>query len=81
MKPSLWGKDGVKARCTKQGETLGDNWFLGAVSALAEQPDRVKKVFENKDYPKNGVFKTNFFIKGLKVAVSVDDRLPVSETG
>lgn len=53
--PSLWGEKGVLPAGIKQGR-LGDCWFLAAAAALAEHPDRIKKIFKNSDYPSNGVF-------------------------
>lgn len=58
---------------------LGDCWFLAAAAALAEFPDRVKKIFTNKDYSKEGIFEVVFNVKGEEVKLQVDDRIPVSE--
>jgi len=46
---------------------LGDCWFLAAAAALAEFPDRVKKIFTNKDYSKEGIFEVVFNVKGEEV--------------
>jgi len=43
-RPSLWGLKGVTPAAAQQGK-LGDSWFLSAATALAEVPDRVKKMF------------------------------------
>jgi len=41
---------------------LSDNWLLSATAALAEHPDRIKKIFKNQDYPsKSGIFEVNLF--------------------
>jgi len=74
--PSLWGSGGVQPNGTNQGG-LGDCWFLAACSALAEHPDRVKKLFTNDEYNKNGIFQVNFWYNGVKTPIVVDDRLPV----
>ena len=58
-KPSLWGKNGVSPAGVKQG-SLGDCWFLASASAIAEYPERIKKIFTNKAYPKSGIFEFNF---------------------
>jgi hypothetical protein len=75
--PSLWGKLGVRPAAIQQGQ-LGDCWFLSAMAALAEWPDRVKKVFNNQDsYAADGMFQINFNSAGKLVKVTIDDRLPV----
>jgi len=35
---------------------LGDCWFLASAAALAEHPDRIKKIFTNKKYDSAGIF-------------------------
>jgi len=60
---SLWGKNGIRPDSTKQGQ-LGDCWVLAVGAALAEHPERVKKLFANKEYSKVGVFMLKLFDKG-----------------
>lgn len=38
----------------KQGE-LGDCYFLSSLSALAEIPEIIKKIFITKSYQQNGI--------------------------
>ena len=47
--PSLWGEKGVQATGVRQG-LLGDCWILGSAAALAEHPERVKRIFIEKEY-------------------------------
>lgn len=75
---SLWGFDGVKPDAVQQGR-LGDEWFLSAATALAEYPDRVKKLFMLDEYPKEGIFATQLYVKGEPIIQTIDDRLPVLE--
>lgn len=77
-KPSLWGSQGVSPMGALQG-SLGSCWFLAAASALAEHPARIKTLFANTNYPANGVFLLHFYLKGERVAVTVDDKLPYSK--
>jgi hypothetical protein len=51
---------------------------LAVAAALAEDPERVRKLFENTEYPENGAFKLNFFAIGNPVSVIVDDQLPMN---
>lgn len=48
---------------------------------MAENPERVRKLFENTHYPDNGAFKLNFFFKGEQISIIVDDRLPMKPKG
>jgi len=38
-----------------QGE-LGDCWFLASAAALAEYPDRIRRIFKNQEYSAEGIF-------------------------
>jgi hypothetical protein len=78
--PSLWGTRGVLPSGVNQGG-LGDCWFLAAAAAIAEHPERIKKIFTNKDYSAEGIFELTFHKKGKPVKEVVDDRLPVSSWG
>ena len=40
-------------------------------------PERIKKLFTNTDYPKEGIFELNLFLKGIPTKVVIDDKLPV----
>jgi len=62
----------------RQG-ALGDCWFLAAASALAEHPERLKKVIKNTEYPAEGIFKFDFFLAGTPTHIVIDDRLPAIE--
>ena len=48
--PNLWGEKGISPAASVQG-MLGTCWFLSAASALAEYPERILKLFENRWYP------------------------------
>lgn len=62
--PSLWGSKGVNPGAISQGG-VGDCWFLAAISAIAEWPERIHKIFNNqKSYPSNGQFTINFYNYG-----------------
>lgn len=76
--PSLWGENGVRPAAAQQGR-LADCWFLAAVSAMAEHPDRIKKIFRNTVYSKVGVFEVKFWNNMSLYPVTIDDRLPLSK--
>ena len=74
----MWGYKGILPAGVKQGD-LGDCWLLSAASALAENPERIKKLFDNEEYSANGMFTVNFFLRGKPIKVTIDDRLPYSD--
>lgn len=59
-----------------QGE-LGDCWFLSSASAVAAVPSRIQKMFVNTEYSTDGAFEIYFYVRGEKVSVTIDDRLPI----
>jgi len=56
--------------------SLGDCWFLSAAAAIAETPSRIKSIFKNTEYPKNGAFEVYFHMGGKREKVIIDDVLP-----
>jgi len=50
---------------------------LAAAAAIAEYPERIKKIFENKEYSTKGIFAIKVFIAGEERTVTFDDRIPV----
>ena len=59
----------------KQGY-WGDCYFLSAVWALAEYPERIKAIFETKELNSPGIYSVTFYITGEKKTVTVDDYFP-----
>lgn len=75
--PILWGTKGIVPNGVAQGQ-VGDCWFLAAAAALAEVPERIKRVVWNDSYDKNGAFRFNFWVKNKWNGVNIDDRLPAN---
>lgn len=76
FKPSLFGTKGIQIRTSEQGN-LGDCWFLSSATAVAETPGRLEEVFNGvTEYSDNGAFQMNFYVRGEKVGVHIDDRIP-----
>ena len=75
--PSLWGKKGIQATGIDQG-ALGDCYFLAALSALAEHPQRIKALF-GSEFTRSGIMQINFYEKGEKKTFVIDDKLPVDK--
>jgi hypothetical protein len=54
----------------------GDCSFLSSISSLAENPDRIKKIFLTHEVNDAGCYALSFFINGEPEVVVVDDRFP-----
>lgn len=81
--PSLWGTDGVRPAAIKQG-SLGDCWLLASIAAIAENGDRIKKIFNGLTaWPSTGEFELNLWAYGNPVRVTIDDKIPatINSTG
>ena len=57
---------------------LGNCYFLATLSAMAENPERVKARFYTKEVNQAGIYLMSFFINGKETPVYVDDYFPVS---
>ena len=67
--------DTIDPNDIKQG-CIGICYFLAILSALAEFPERVKKIFANTAVNKFGVYGVKFFFQGIPQEVIVDDFIP-----
>ena len=56
----------------KQGN-IGNCWFLAGAAAIAEKPERLKRVFVNKNLNKEGIYALNMFALGVPISITVDD--------
>ncbi|XP_073407780.1 calpain-5-like [Dendrobates tinctorius] len=85
--PRLFSDGGISPRDLQQG-SLGNCWFVAAVSCLAGDPSIWKKVIpspEEQDWPHSGassshsgIFRFRFWRFGRWVEVVIDDLLPTS---
>ena len=60
---------------------LGDCYLLASSSAVAEDPDRIKRLFETKQVDPVGKYHLNLFLEGIWREVVVDDYIPVRSDG
>lgn len=74
--PSLWGEKGLQSHGLRQG-LLSDCWLLGTAAAIAEHPERLKKIFSQREYTQEGIFELTLWHKGADQKVVIDDRLPM----
>ena len=67
--------DDIKPADIKQGH-CGNCYFLSAVSSIAEYPNRICRIFKQKEANKQGIYALNFMVDGYPVEVVVDDLFP-----
>jgi calpain-15 len=60
--------------------SLGNCYFLSALSAMAEKPQRVKKLFEKVTVNQYGCYAVKFWINGKHKEVIIDDLIPCFPT-
>ena len=63
-----------------QGE-LGDGYFLSALAALADNPERIKKLIPKNKTSDKGVYECDVYLHGDPTPVVIDDYVPVVEGG
>lgn len=81
--PQLWSsqENSISPLSIIPSGKLADIWLLSALSALAEKPERIKKLFVVGRYAKEGVHALRFYHKAEPTFVTIDDRLPVMDNG
>ena len=55
---------------------LGNCYFLAALSALAENPHRIKNMFHTKTVTESGAYAVKLFVNGEPMDIVVDDHFP-----
>ena len=73
---SLWGLNGIMPDDAVQG-ILEDCWFMSAAAALAENPERIRKIFTNTKTSQEGIYQVTFWKRMKPVKVVVDDQIPL----
>ena len=61
--------------------SLGDCYFLSAVSAIAEREERIKAIFGIQEGTKNAIYRVLLRINGVIEEILVDDYVPVNNKG
>ncbi|CAD8113581.1 unnamed protein product [Paramecium sonneborni] len=67
--------DSIDPMDIKQGE-LGDCYFLSSLSALAEIPQQIQKLFRHQDYQQSGLYGIFMCNNGILQEIVVDDHIP-----
>lgn len=76
----LYGSYGIVPIISKDGAAQ-DDWILASAAALAEKPELIRDVIVNDAYSNEGIFQFQFYVKGERVKVVIDDFLPVGAGG
>ena len=78
---SLYGDEYPKtghATDIYQGQ-IGNCWFMHGASAVARNPDRLKRIFYNNGLSNNGIYALRLYVLGVPTTVTIDDRFPLIE--
>ena len=67
--------EGIDPGDIKQG-LLGNCYFLSALSALAEFPNQIRKIFHHQEVTDDGFYIVSFFLGGKEFAFKIDDHIP-----
>ena len=74
FRDDIWPDD------VRQG-SLGDCWLMGALSACAEFPALIRKLFPDGTRHANGLYRVKLCLSGAWQIISVDDFFPCSGDG
>lgn len=70
-------ENGINPADIQQGN-IGDCYFLASISALAENPQRIKNIFlDNFERNGNCIYKVIACVEGVITEVVIDDFVPV----
>jgi hypothetical protein len=56
---------------------VGDCYYLAGIAALAEFPDRIKKILATPYKNKAGIYGLNVYVRGIPTLLLVDDYVPL----
>ena len=76
---TLFADEGISVKDPLQ-TVLGDCYFISAMSAVAEYPDRIKKIFLTQTYNEEGIIAVKLNVRGRPFTVVIDDYLPWNKT-
>lgn len=58
---------------------LGDCYLLSTLAAIAEYPNRIKRLFISPETNQNGIYAVNLVWRGANIQVILDDFVPVDK--
>ena len=65
---TLFGEEGVTTKDIDQG-SIGNCWWMAACIAVAEQPERIEKLFLNRGASKSGVYALQFWALNVPITI------------
>jgi len=74
----MWGS-GIQPGHIVQGQ-IGDCYAIAALSAMAENPYRVKNMFLTQSLNAEGIVAMRVFIKGKPSVMTIEDKIPYGTT-
>lgn len=76
----LWGPEGVRPDDSTQGK-VANCWLIAAISAFAENPNRIYNIFHNTEKNEQGAYSINLYALGVPYTIYIDDYLPFKLDG
>ena len=80
IKNPIFMGDNVNPKDIFQG-SLGDGYFLSAISTLSESNHRIRSIFPSLSINQYGVYMARVMHQGVLKEVIVDDYIPVNQQG
>eukprot|EP00929_Paragymnodinium_shiwhaense_P062238 TRINITY_DN31073_c0_g1_i1.p1 TRINITY_DN31073_c0_g1~~TRINITY_DN31073_c0_g1_i1.p1 ORF type:complete len:1064 (-),score=234.28 TRINITY_DN31073_c0_g1_i1:108-3299(-) len=71
-------REAARPEDVNQG-ALGNCWFAGALSVIAQMPELIDNLFITKDYNPNGAYQIQLFLGGEWKGVLIDDLMPTAK--
>ena len=53
---------------------------MAGAAAIAEKPERLKRIFVNSDLSKEGIYALNMYALGVPITITIDDNVPLWDT-
>lgn len=72
----MWGDKGIEPRDAQQGQ-IGNCWLIAAGMSIAENPKRIKDIFEIEHKNSASVYAAQMYLMGMPITVVVDDYIPL----
>lgn len=73
---TLWGNGNINPEDAIQGQ-LGNCWLIVAAMSIAEDPRRIRDIFQIDEKNSVGVYAAKMWLLGMPTSVVIDDYLPL----
>ena len=75
---TLFGEHHIRPIDIKQGNSIGNCWFMAAITSMAEYEGRVENLFLNKEKSASGIYAVQLWALNVPITIIVDDYLPLN---